>query len=143
MFFSANLQLFKVIHYVYCTLVSQLNCPPFYKVFTGVANIHSPPIVWEGGGQAGSHKVAGKGYVFTKNNQMAFIGTIFTSTCHTKQLNPSASCVVNYIRLFPCQGKRTECNQTDQLSAVLNTCAIGPLVQFSNGDEKCLETVHV
>ena len=56
----------------------------------------------------GSHEVAGKGYVFTKTSQMAFIGVIFTCTYHTKQLNPqsnsSASCVVNYSQLSACQG---------------------------------------
>ena len=36
-----------------------------------------------GGGQAGSHKVVGKGYVFTKNREMTSIGAIFTSICHT------------------------------------------------------------
>ena len=56
--------------------------------FTGVANISSTPAGWEGGGWVGSHEVAGKGYVFTKTNQMASIGVIFTSTYHTKQLNP-------------------------------------------------------
>ena len=53
--------------------------------------------------------MVGKGYVITKNSQMASIGAIFTSTCHTKQLNPwpnsSASHVVNYNGLSPCQGK--------------------------------------
>ena len=56
----------------------------------------------------GSHEVAGKGYVFTKTSQMASIGVIFTSTYHTKQLNPwpnsSASRVVNYSQLSGCQG---------------------------------------
>ena len=56
----------------------------------------------------GSHEVAGKGYVFTKTSQMASIGVIFTSTYHTKQLNPwpnsSASRVVNYSQLSACQG---------------------------------------
>ena len=56
----------------------------------------------------GSHKVAGKGHVFTKTSQMASIGVIFTSTYHTKQLNPwpnsSASRVVNYSQLSACQG---------------------------------------
>ena len=56
----------------------------------------------------GSHKVAGKSYVFTKTSQMASIGVIFTSTYHTKQLNPwpnsSASHVVNYSQLSACQG---------------------------------------
>ena len=58
----------------------------------------------------GSHEVADKGYVFTKTSQMACIGVIFTSTYHTKQLNPwprpnsSASHVVNYSQLSACQG---------------------------------------
>ena len=50
----------------------------------------------------------GKCYIFTKISQMASTGTIFTSTYHTKQLHPwlnsSASRVVNYSRLSPCQG---------------------------------------
>ena len=61
-----------------------------------------------GWGWLGSHKVAGKGYVFTKTSQMASIGVTFTSTYHTKQLNPwtnsSASRVVNYSQLSACQG---------------------------------------
>ena len=56
-------------------------------------------------GVAGSHEVAGKGYVFTTTSQMASIGVIFTSTY---QLNPwpnsSASHVVNYSQLSACQG---------------------------------------
>ena len=56
----------------------------------------------------GSHEVADNGDVNSENNQMASIGTIFTSTYHTKQLNPwpnsSASCVVNYSQLSACQG---------------------------------------
>ena len=52
------------------------------------------------GGGAGSHEVTDKGYVFVKTSQMASIGAIFTSTYHTKQLNPwlysSDSRVVNY-----------------------------------------------
>ena len=56
----------------------------------------------------GSHKVAGKGYVFTKTSQMASIDVIFTSTYHTKQLNPwpnsLASHVVNCSQLSACQG---------------------------------------
>ena len=55
----------------------------------------------------GSHKVAGKGYVFTKTSQMASIGVIFTSTYHAKQLNPwpnsLPSRVVNYSQLSACQ----------------------------------------
>ena len=56
----------------------------------------------------GSHKVVGKGYILTKNNQMASIGAIFTSTYHKKQLNPwpnsLASHVVNYNQLSAYQG---------------------------------------
>ena len=63
---------------------------------------------WEGGEWLGSHKVAGEGYIFTKNIKMTFIGAIFTSTWHTKQLNPwtnsSASRVVIHSRLSACQG---------------------------------------
>ena len=55
----------------------------------------------------GSHEVASKGYVFSKASQMASIGVIFTSTYHTKQLNPwshsSASRVMNYSELSACQ----------------------------------------
>ena len=62
---------------------------------------------WEGGGWAGSHKVVGKGSVFTKTNQMASIGAIFTSTYHTKELNPwpnsPASRVVKNSQLSACQ----------------------------------------
>ena len=65
-----------------------------------------------GWGQAGSYKVAGKGYIFTKNKEMAFIGAIFTSLCHTKQLNlwpnPSASCVVIYIQSAVCLPREDE-----------------------------------
>ena len=56
-----------------------------------------------------NHKVVGKGYINTENSQVASIGAIFTSTYHTKQLNPwpnsSASCVVYYSQLSACQGK--------------------------------------
>ena len=55
------------------------------------------------------HEVAGKGYVNTENSQMASIDAIFTSSYHTKQLNPSvnpsADCVVNYNWLSACQGE--------------------------------------
>ena len=111
--FSTNLQLFKVMHCIYCTLDSQLGFPPYQIVFTGVANTSSTPIAWECEGQVGSHKVAGKGYIFTKNSQMSSIGAIFTSTCHTKQLNAwsnawsnsLASHVVIHGQLSACQGK--------------------------------------
>ena len=50
-----------------------------------------------------------KGYVFTKNREMISISATFTSTCHTKQLNPwtnlSASRMVIHSRLSACQGK--------------------------------------
>ena len=50
-----------------------------------------------------------KSYIFTKNSQMASISAIFTSTCHTKQLNSSpnssASRMMNHSRLPACQGK--------------------------------------
>ena len=54
-----------------------------------------------------SHKVADKGYIFTKISQMASTSAIFTTTDHTKQLNPwpnsSTSHVVNYSQLSACQ----------------------------------------
>ena len=53
--------------------------------------------------------MVGKGNVFTKNSQMASIGAIFTSTYHTKQLNPwpnsSVSRVVNHSQLSAYHGK--------------------------------------
>ena len=56
----------------------------------------------------GSHEEVEKGYSFTKTRQMASIGVIFTSTYHTKQLNPwpnsSASRVMNCSQLSACQG---------------------------------------
>ena len=72
-------------------------------VFNGVANTSCTLTGQMGGGCAGSHEVAGKGYVFTKNSQMVSNGAIFTLTYHTKQLNPwlnsSTSHVVNYCQL--------------------------------------------
>ena len=91
-------------------------------------------------------------------SQMTSIGAIFTSTCHTKQLNSwpnsSASRVVIQSQLSACQGKmgpfkghlsthghpsthghqtglrkRPECKQlTVQSSVVVNTCAVGALM---------------
>ena len=56
----------------------------------------------------GSHEVTGKGYVFTRNSQMAPTGAIFTFTYHTRKLNPwpnlSAICVAYYSCLSVCQG---------------------------------------
>ena len=61
------------------------------------------------GAWVSSHEVVGKSYVFTNNSHMASIGSIFTSTYHTKRLNPwpssSASHVVNYRWLSTCQGE--------------------------------------
>ena len=159
--FSTDTQLFKVIHCVCCILDNQLNCPPFQIVFAGIANITSTPIRWEGGGWVGSQEVAGKGYVFSNNSQITIIGAIFTSTCHTKQPNPwtnsLASCVMIHSRLFACQGNigpfeswlkhlwtsdrlRNDLDESRlfQLSVVLNTSAVGPLMQLTNGDEKCV-----
>ena len=52
-----------------------------------------------------NHEAAGKGYVFTINSQM---GSILTSTYHTKQLYPwsnsSASRMTNYSWLSAYQG---------------------------------------
>ena len=106
--FATILQLF--ITYLY-RVNSQLNCPPFQVVFNGITNIINSPIWWKVGGRwpVGSHKVAGKGYVNTENSQRVSIGDIFTSTYHTKQLNPwpksLASRVVNYSQLPACQGE--------------------------------------
>ena len=65
-------------------------------VFTGIANITNTPIRVAGGG----HKVTDKDCVHAENSQMASNGVIFSSTYHTKHLNPwpnsSASRVVNY-----------------------------------------------
>ena len=56
----------------------------------------------------GSHELVDKGFVYTKNIQIASVGAIFTTTYHTKQLSPwsnsSASRVVNYSWLSTCQG---------------------------------------
>ena len=67
--------------------MNKVHCPPFEicSLFTGVANTTSTPLGWEGGGQMRSHEVVGKGYVFSKNSQVASTGAIFTSTC---QVNP-------------------------------------------------------
>ena len=50
-----------------------------------------------GWGQVRSHEMAGKGYVFSKNSQMTSIGAIFTSTYHTKQLNPWTNSLANHV----------------------------------------------
>ena len=63
-----------------------------------------------------SHEVVGKGYVNIKNSLITSIGTIFTSTYHSKQLKPwpssSASRVVNYSQLPACQGIWTHLKAT-------------------------------
>ena len=76
-----------------------------------MVNSSSTPIGWKDGERVGSHKVAGKSYVFTKISQMASTGVIFTFTYIShKQLNPwpnsSASCVVNYTQQSACQGMK-------------------------------------
>ena len=80
-----------------------------FSFFTDVANTTSIPIGWEGWGHAGSHIVAGTGYINTENSQMASTGAIFTFTYHTKQLNlwPNSSVrgVMNYSQLPACQGE--------------------------------------
>ena len=63
-------------------------------VFTGVANTTSTLTGVKGGG---SHDVVGKGYVNTENRQMASIDAIFTSTYHTKQLNPWPNSSDNHV----------------------------------------------
>ena len=110
---SILLNAFFITMFLYCFILKILVCAimsGFRKsghildsFFTGVANTSSTPTGWEG-----SHEVAGKSSVFTKTSQMASIGAIFTSTDHTKQLNPwpnsPASRVVNYSWLSACQG---------------------------------------
>ena len=114
----------------------------------------------------GSHEVAGKGYVFTKISQMASIGVIFTSTYHTKQLNPwpnsSASRMVNYSQLSACQGdmqpfegdpytsgrltslkNKPQQKQPGQLSASIPGLIVSQRVQLLLDGEVCLAVVCV
>ena len=118
------------------------------------------------GGAGGSHEVAGQGYVFTKTSQMASIGATFTSTYHTKQLNPwpnsSASRVVNYSRLSACQGEmepfegdqstrgrltslrnKPQQKQPRQLSASIHASIVSQCIQLSFDGEKCVAIVCV
>ena len=113
------------------------------------------------GGGWEATKWAGKGYVFTKTNQMASIGVIFTSTYHTKQINPcpnsSASHVVNYSQLSACQGdmqpfegnpytrgcptslrNKSQQKQPGQLSASIPGCIVCQHVQLLFDGEKCV-----
>ena len=53
---------------------------------------------------AGSHKVADKGQIFTKTIQMVSIGAIFTSTFHTKQLNPWPNSPVSQVKWWVTAG---------------------------------------
>ena len=115
----------------------------------------------QGGWEVGSHEVAGKGYVFTKTSQMASIGAIFTSTYHTKQLNPwpnsSASRVVNYSWLSASQGdmepfegdpstrgrltslrNKPQQKQPRQLSASIHASIVSQCIQLSFDGEKCV-----
>ena len=112
-------------------------------------------------GGGGSHEVAGKGYVLTKTSQMASIGVIFTSTYHTKQLNPwpnsSASRVVNYSQLSACQGdmqpfegdpytrgrltslrNKPQQKQPGKLSASIPGRVVSQRVQLLFDGEKCV-----
>ena len=114
-----------------------------------------------GWGWTGSHEVVGKGYIFTKTNQMASIGAIFTSTYKTKQLNPwpnsSASRVVNYSQLSACQGdmqpfegypstrgcltslrNKPQQKEPKQISASILTWIVSQCVQLSFDGEKCV-----
>ena len=106
-YFSTNLQLFKVIYCVYCTLDSQQNCLPFQIVFYQHSQYHQHSYS-VGAGARGATEWRAKATSSLKN-QMASIGTIFTSTCYAKQLNPqpnsSASRMVNHSWLSACQGK--------------------------------------
>ena len=102
-----------------------------------------------------------QGYVLTKTSQMASIGVIFTSTYHTKQLNPwpnsSSSRVVNYSRLSACQGdmqpfegdpytrghltslrNKPQQKQPRQLSASIPGRIVSQHVQLSFDGEKCV-----
>ena len=102
--------------------------------------------------------MAGKGYVFTKT---ASVGAIFTSTYHTKQLNPwsnsSASRVVNYSRLSGCQGdiepfegdlstrghltslrNKPQQKQPRKLSASIHARIVSQCIQLSFDGEKCV-----
>ena len=58
--------------------------------------------------QAGNHQVASKSYLKTKNSQITYIGAMFTSAYHKKQLRPwpnsSASHVLSYSWWSACQG---------------------------------------
>ena len=92
---------------------------------------------------------------------MASISVIFTSTYHTKQLNPwpnsSASRVVNYSRLSACQGdmqpfkgdpyirgrltslrNKPQQKQPGQLSASIPGWIVSQHVQLSFDGEKCV-----
>ena len=105
--------------------------------------------------------MTGKGYVFTKTSQMASIGAVFTSTYHTKQLNPwpnsSASRVVNYSWLSACQGdmepfegnpsthgcltslrNKPQQKQPRQLSASIHASIVSQCIQLSFDGEKCV-----
>ena len=89
------------IHQLLSELLAELHA--ILDSFTGVANTTS---IVGGRGCVGSHKVASKGYVITKNSQMVSIGAIFTSIYHTKQLHPwpnsSASHVLDNSQLSAC-----------------------------------------
>ena len=112
----------------------------------------------------GNSKVVGKGNILTKISQMASIGAIFTSTYHTKQLNPwpnsLASCVVNCSWLPVCKGdmqpfegdpsthrrlislkNKPQEKQPGQVSASILTGIVGHCVLLSFDGEVCLAVV--
>ena len=103
----------------------------------------------------------GKYHIFTKTSQLTSTDAIFTSTYHTKQLNPwpnsSASCVVNYSWLSACQedmqpfegnpsthGRLKSCRnkpqqkQPGQILASILAWIFSQCVQLSFDDEKCV-----
>ena len=105
--------------------------------------------------------MAGKDYIFTKIRQKASIGAIFTTTYHTKKLNPwpnsSVSHVVNYSQLSAYQGdmepfegnpstrghltslrNKPQQKEPGQLSASIPAWSVSQCVQLLFGGEKCV-----
>ena len=100
-------------------------------------------------------------YINTNNSQMVYIGAIFTSTYHAKQLNSwpnsSASRVVNYSQLSAFQGERKPFNdnlsthgwltslrnkpqqkQLGQPLVPISAPSVSQYVQLSYDGEKCV-----
>ena len=155
------LQLFMIYLFTNYRVNSQLNFLPFQIVFYLCSQYQWHFYRVGGWGWAGSHEVAGKGSVFTKISQMASIGAIFTSTYHSKQLNPwqnsPASCVVKYSQLSAFQGdmqpfeghpnthghltglrNKPQQKQPRQLSASIPACIVSQRLQLSFNGEKCV-----